>query len=276
MRKKMIAGLTSIGLVAGVGVTTAVVSSPGLAVAQEEGTEAPQEPGRHHRTGGLFAGLVENGVLDDAEVAAVQEALQALREAAAEENGFEGRERRHPVRAGYRLHELLEDGVLDADEIADLPEDSPVLDPDGPFAPYLEDGQLTTDELGELEAARDAEMEQRRAERQTAIAEALDELVTAGTLTSDQVDEIMAAFETAAEEGPRRVRRGMRAGWELAEMLADGVIDAGELAELPEGHPLADPQGPAADYLDDGELTEDELAELRSQRRADRSTGAGV
>ena len=268
MRKKLIAGLTSVGLVAGVGVTTAMVSSPGLAVAQEDEVEAPQEPGRHHRSGGLLAGLVEDGVLDDAEVAAVQEALQALWEAAAEENGFEGRERRHPVRAGYRLHELLEDGVLDADEIAGLPDDSLVLDPDGPFAPYLEDGQLTA-------AVRDAEMEQRRAEREAAIGEALDALVAAGTLTSAQVDEILAAVESAREERPQRVR-GMRAGWELAEMLADGVIDAGELAELPEGHPLSDPEGPAADYLDDGELTEDELAELRSQRRAERYPGSGV
>ena len=276
MKKKMIAGLTSVGLVAGVGLTTAVVTSPGLAVAQEEGVEAPQEPGHAHRSGGVFESLVEDGVLDDAEAAAVQDALQALREAAAGENGLEGRERRHPMRAGYRLHQLLEDGVIDADEIAGLPEDSPVLDPDGPFAPYLEDGQITADELEELKAVREAEKEQRKADRQAAVVEALDALVADGTLTSDQVDQIIAAFETAREERPDRVRRGMRAGWQLAEMLEDGVIDADELAALPEGHPLADPEGPAADYLDDGQLTEDELQELRSQLRAGRSAGADV
>ena len=68
----------------------------------------------------------------------------------------------------------------------------------------------------------------------------------------------------------------MRAGWQIAEMLEDGVIDATELAELPEGHPLADPQGPAADYLDDGQLTEDELAELRSQLRPSRAAAEGA
>ena len=67
----------------------------------------------------------------------------------------------------------------------------------------------------------------------------------------------------------------MRAGWQIAEMLEDGVIDAAELAELPEGHPLADPEGPAAEYLDDGQLTEDELAELRAQRRATRPNSVG-
>jgi hypothetical protein len=65
----------------------------------------------------------------------------------------------------------------------------------------------------------------------------------------------------------------MRAGWQIAEMLEDGVIDAAELAELPEGHPLADPDGPAADYLDDGELTADELAEIRAKFRPEPRVG---
>jgi hypothetical protein len=265
MRKKMIAGLTSIGLVAGAGATAVVAASPGLALAQEEEATAPQNPGLHR--GGVFAGLVEDGVLDDAEVAAVQETLLALREAAREEAGAEPRlERRHPARAGFRLHELLDDDVIDADEIAGLPADSPILDPDGPFAPYLEDGELTADEMEELKAARQVEMEERRAEREAAVIEALQALVDDGTLTTDQVDAIVEALQTARDERPHRMRRGMRAGWQIAELLEDGVIDADELAELPEGHPLTDPEGPAADFLDDGQLTEDELAELRSQR----------
>lgn len=269
MRKKTIAGLTSVGLVAGVGVTTAVVSTPGLAVAQEEGVEAPLDPGPRHRPGGLFESLVEDGVLDDAEVEAVQGVLQALREAAAAEDGRDGPrgERRHPVRAGYRLHDLLDDDVIDADELAGLPEDSPILDPDGPFAAYLDDGQLTSDELEELKAIREAEMEERKTEREAAIAEALGTLVVDGMLTTDQVDAIMEALATARAERPHPVRRGMRAGWQIAELLEDGVIDADELAELPDGHPLADPEGPAAEYLDDGQLTADELAELRAQHR---------
>ena len=268
MRKKIIAGLTTAGLVVGGGVTAAVVSSPGPAAAQEaaEGSEAP---GIERRSGGPLAGLLESGVLDEEEVAAVHEVLRDLRAAAREETGEEapGPGRRHPVRAGFRLHELLEDGVIDADEIAELPEDSPVLDPDGPFAPYLEDGQLTQEELEDLKANREAEMEERRAERLAAVTEALQALVDDGTLTSDQVAAVVEALEAAADERPRPVRRGMRAGWQLGEMLADGVIDAAELAELPEGHPLTDPDGPAAEFLDDGQLTEAELEELRSAHR---------
>lgn len=269
MRKKIIAGLTTAGLVAGAGVTTAVVSSPGLAAAQEEATEAPQVPGPVHHGGGPLVELAESGVLDDDEIAAVREVLEDLREAARDEAGEDGVRpgRRHPVRAGFRLHELLDDGVIDADELAGLPEDSPILDADGPFAPYLGDGELTEDELDELKAIREAEMEERQAERLATITTALQALVEDGTLTSDQVTEIVEALETAAEERPRPVRRGMRAGWQIAELLEDGVIDAAELAELPDGHPLADPDGPAAEYLEDGQLTEDELAELRSSRR---------
>lgn len=272
MRRRMIVGLTAVGLVAGAGVTTAVVASPGLALAQEEGIESPMDPGHGHRS--PLADLVDDGVLDDTELEAVHETLQALRDAAREDNADgERSQRRHPVRKGFRLHELLDDDVIDADEIAGLPADSPILDPDGPFAAYLDDGELSAPELEEIKAAREAEMEERREQRAAEVGEALQALVGNGTLSSDQVDAILEAFETARDERPHPMRRGARAGWQIAEMLEDGVIDADELAALPEGHPLTDPDGPAADFLDDGQLTEDELDELRSQRRQGPSGG---
>lgn len=269
MRKKIIATLTTAGLAAGVGTTAVVVARPGLALAQEEGVEAPQVPGDHVRPGGLFAALIEDGVLDEEEVGEVQEALQALRDSAQEESD---RPERHPgvrrgARAGFQFHGLLEDGVIDADEIAGLPEDSPILDPEGSFAPYLEDGELSVEDLEELKAAHEAEMAERREEREAAVADALAALVVDGTLTTDQVDAILEAMATAHTDRPRPVRQGMRAGWEIAGFLEDGVIDAAELAELPDGHPFNDPDGPAAEYLDDGQLTEAELIELRSQFR---------
>lgn len=267
MRKKIVATLTTAGLVAGVGTTAAIVSSPGLALAQEEGVEAPQNPGENLRRGGLFGTLIEDGVLDDGEVVAVQAALQALRDLAREEHGFTGDRPgpRRGARAGFALHGLLADGVIDADEIAGLPEDSRILDPEGPFAPYLEDGELSAVDLEELKAAREATMAEHRAERRVAVTDALAALDEDGTLTADQVDAILEAMATVRDERPHPVRRGMRAGWEIARMLEDGVVDASELAELPEGHPLKDLDGPVAAYLDDGQLTKDELIELRSQ-----------
>jgi hypothetical protein len=47
--------------------------------------------------------------------------------------------------------------VIDADELAQLPEGSPLTDPEGPAAPYLEDGQITQEELDELMADLQAE-----------------------------------------------------------------------------------------------------------------------
>jgi hypothetical protein len=57
------------------------------------------------------------------------------------------------------------------------------------------------------------------------------------------------------------------------------VIDSDEIAELPDDHPLKDPNGPAAKYLGDDQLTKEELQELRQelheQRQAERQGQAG-
>ena len=114
-----------------------------------------------------------------------------------------------------------------------------------------------------------------RPERGAPFREVLDELVAAGTIRQDQADAIeeamVAKHEERRESGEdfRHHRRGSRGGFgggfELRELLADDVISADELAELPDDHPFNDPDGPAADYLDDGQLTKDELEEIREQ-----------
>ena len=44
---------------------------------------------------------------------------------------------------------FLEDDVITSDELAQLPDDHPFNDPDGPFADAVSDGELTRDELRE-------------------------------------------------------------------------------------------------------------------------------
>ena len=117
--------------------------------------------------------------------------------------------------------------------------------------------------------------------------EVLGDLVADGTL--DQVDadavktalearheEVRAEIEAWREENPGRFERGFKRGFAMGGLLEDGVIDATELAELPDDHPLNDPDGPAAEFLSDGQLTEDELKQLgeqlRERRTADRSS----
>lgn len=55
-----------------------------------------------------------------------------------------------------------------------------------------------------------------------------------------------------------------------SEFLDDGVIDSGELAQLPEDSLLRDPEGPVATALGDGQLTETELREAGLQVRSPR------
>ncbi|HVR78236.1 MAG TPA: ABC transporter permease subunit [Acidimicrobiia bacterium] len=56
----------------------------------------------------------------------------------------------------------------------------------------------------------------------------------------------------------------------VSEFLDDDVIDSGELAQLPEDSVLRDPEGPAAEALGDGQLTEAELREAGLQVRSPR------
>jgi hypothetical protein len=119
--------------------------------------------------------------------------------------------------------------------------------------------------------------------------EVLADLVAGEIIDQSQADQIAAALNARAEEvraemqqwrdeNPGRFERGFRRGFHLGGLLEDGVIDADELAELPDDHPLKDPNGPAAKYLGDDQLTKEELQELRQelheQRHAEREARA--
>lgn len=56
----------------------------------------------------------------------------------------------------------------------------------------------------------------------------------------------------------------------VSGFLEDDLIDAGELAQLPEDSVLRDPEGPAAEAIGDGQLTETELREAGLQVRSPR------
>ena len=123
-----------------------------------------------------------------------------------------------------------------------------------------------------------------RPERGAHMDEVLNGLVAEDVITQGQADQIKAAFEEKAAElreqfGDRErrgpgFRDGFRRGFGIGELLEDGVIDADELAELGPDHPLNDPDGPAADYLDGG-LTQEELREMHEQQRERRGAGFG-
>jgi hypothetical protein len=106
--------------------------------------------------------------------------------------------------------------------------------------------------------------------------EVLGDLVADGTLDQGDADavevavqarheQVRAEMEAWREENPGRFERGFRRGFAMGGFLEDGVIDAAELAELPDDHPLNDPDSPAAEFLADGQLTEEELRQLGEQ-----------
>lgn len=117
--------------------------------------------------------------------------------------------------------------------------------------------------------------------------EVLGDLVAAGTLEQGEADAVQAALEARHEEvrseieawreaNPGQFERGFKRGISMGGLLEDGVIDADELAELPDDHPLKDADGPASEYLADGQLTEDELKQLGDQFRQRRSGDRGA
>ena len=129
------------------------------------------------------------------------------------------------------MHDLirgfLEDDVISGDELAQLPEDHPMRDEDGPFADALADGQITKDELDAVHQERKDARAERREERRA------------------HLEQIRA-------------------------YLDDDVIDSSELAELGDDHPFNDPDGKFADAAADGQITREELDELRPERRPHR------
>lgn len=158
--KKIIAALAAAGiLVAGAFVASAVATSPADAQTTDSNAiEERPEPGAALEE--VMAGLVSDGTLTQAQADTVEERLVAAREEH-RANHKERRENQRQHRA--QIREFLEDDVISADELAQLPDDSKFLDPEGPLGDALEDGQITREEL---EAARGAFREEHMAQNE--------------------------------------------------------------------------------------------------------------
>lgn len=154
------------------------------------------------------------------------------------------------------LASLLAAGLLVAGGVAFA------LVQDAPAATAQE--TTTEDDTATTDDSADTSLERPR--RGAIVAEVWEELIADGVVTAEQAETIQAAFqekmaEIRAEFGDRGPRH--RFHFQLGQLLEDGVIDADELAELGEDHPLNDPDGPFADAAADGEITQEELEELR-------------
>jgi len=157
--KKVLAALAASGVLIAGGFVTSAVSAPTTAVAQEapDATDDAVRPERGAILDEVLADLVTDGVIDTDQATKIKDALEAKHEELRGQFGDRG----HGFRGhgGFRdgvrpdMGGFLEDGVIDADELAQLPEGHPLTDPEGPAAEYLDDGRLTAEELEELHAA---------------------------------------------------------------------------------------------------------------------------
>ncbi|MDK1019402.1 MAG: hypothetical protein QGD89_08375 [Actinomycetota bacterium] len=125
--------------------------------------------------------------------------------------------------------------------------------------------------------------EARRSQRVGILDEVLGTLVADGTLTRDQADAVKDALGAKRAElkesfGDRREQRarGHRIRARVEEWLEDGVITPDELSQLPQDAPIFADDGPLADALEDGVITQAEWDAFVEQRRTEHEARRGT
>lgn len=146
--RRIIAALGAGSLLVGTAFTATALSG-GVAAAQETEVTAETSDGPPRRGEVLelvLDDLVTQLTITEAQADAIAEAFDAKVEELRADHPEAFRRGAH---RGF-IRGLLEDGVISAEELASLPEDSPLTDPEGPAGPYLGDGQITEDEWQQL------------------------------------------------------------------------------------------------------------------------------
>lgn len=164
----MIASLAAAGvLVAGAFVASSMTDSAAVAQTPEDNTtEQIQRPDRGSVLEDVLSELVADGTITQAQADAVADALEAKREEL-KENRPDRPDRRKRGFMRRHVMRLLDDGVISADEISELPDGHPFKDADGPFADLIEDGQITQAEWDAFVAERKAEHEAEQSSAET-------------------------------------------------------------------------------------------------------------
>lgn len=161
MRRIIVSFAAAGVLVAGAFVASTFVSTEVLAQTDEAPvvTEEALRPYPGSILDGVLGDLVEDGTLARGQADAVKEALAAKRDEFKEKFGDrrDRWDRRHCIHA--QTNQWLEDGVISAEELSELPDDARIFSDDSLLSEALEDGEIT-------QAEWDAFIEQRMADRE--------------------------------------------------------------------------------------------------------------
>ena len=160
--KKIIASVAAAGVLV-VGAFAASTITTSEASAQTEETPAVTDEIRRPHPGAILdevlADLVADGTLEQDEADAVTSAMADKWDELKEKFGDRKDRRAHRQELHDNIQSWLEDGVITADELAELDVDLPRVE-DGPLAEALEDGQIT-------QAEWDAFIEERKTRHET-------------------------------------------------------------------------------------------------------------
>jgi hypothetical protein len=145
LKKSILTATVAATLLVAAGVATAAITGPGVASAQEDSGDPSEEsnvrPFKDHRSvlEDVLSDLVADGIIDQSQADAVLEALESkAAELRSEAQNLRG------LISGF-----LEDGVVTAEELDQLPDVFPFNDLDRFFGGALDDGELTLDEFSE-------------------------------------------------------------------------------------------------------------------------------
>lgn len=190
----------------GAALLAATLSSPGVASAQNDSQDPSEEtnvgPFKNHGSvlEDVLSDLVEDGTIDQSQADAIVEALDAktaeFRTAAQDLRG---------LIAGF-----LEDGVITAEELDQLPDAFPFNNLERVFGDALDDGELTLDEF------QDAFPQPRRGQFWSGAR--FGALLDDGGIDQEEYDSL-------AEDHPLKQV-------DVTEYLSDGIISIDELREL--------------------------------------------
>lgn len=190
----------------GAALLAATLSSPGVASAQNDSQDPSEEtnvgPFKNHGSvlEDVLSDLVEDGTIDQSQADAIVEALDAktaeFRTAAQDLRG---------LIAGF-----LEDGVITAEELDQLPDAFPFNNLERVFGDALDDGELTLDEF------QDAFHQPRRGQFWSGAR--IGALLNDGGIDQEEYDSL-------AEDHPLKQV-------DVTEYLSDGIISIDELREL--------------------------------------------